>query len=121
MDVYQNIVAKQSVRIDIDIPGHEGRGWKRSGSSFELEHQPDLDDKWREDLTTGAKYMLQETWASASTSVIARFVTNGRWLFAGESERPSFGCKGVPVRTSVGHRQSTGRAGVGFVGEIRAK
>ena len=86
MDVYQSILAKQSVRIDIDIPGHEGRGWKRSGSSFELEHQPDLDDKWREDLTTGAKYMLQETWASASTSVVARFVTNGRWLIAGEGE-----------------------------------
>ena len=89
MDVYQNIVAKQSVRIDIDIPGHEGRGWKRSGSSFELEHQPDLDDKWREDLTTGAKYMVQETWASASTSVVAQFVVDGRSLLAGESERPA--------------------------------
>ena len=64
MGVYQSILAKQSVRIDLDIPGHEGRGWKRSGSSFELATQPDLDDTWKEDISTGASYMLQETWVS---------------------------------------------------------
>jgi hypothetical protein len=71
MDVYQSILAKQSVRIDVDIPGHEGRGWKRSGSSFELDTQHDLDDKWKEDLSTGAKYMLQETWVRLNLNVVA--------------------------------------------------
>ena len=94
MDVYQSILGKQSVRIDVDIPGHGGRGWKRSGSSFELEHQHDLDDAWREDITTGAKYMLQETWVSTSSLVVAAFVNNKRWLVAGEGERSTFGCKG---------------------------
>ena len=62
--MYESILAKRSVRIDIDIPGEGGRGWKRSGSSLELDTQCDLDDKWKEDLSTGAKYMLQETWAT---------------------------------------------------------
>ena len=61
LSVYESLIGKQSVRIDIDVPGHGGRGWKRSGSSFELETQQDLDEKWKEDLATGARYMLQET------------------------------------------------------------
>ena len=71
MDIYQSILAKQSVRIDVDVPGHEGRGWRRSGTSFELETQCDLDDEWRQDLTTGAKYMLQETWVRLNSNVVA--------------------------------------------------
>ena len=66
LSVYESLIGKQSVRIDIDVPGHGGRGWKRSGSSFELETQQDLDEKWKEDLSTGAKYMLQETYVKAN-------------------------------------------------------
>ena len=66
LSVYESIIAKQAVRvrIDVDIPGKDGRGWKRSASSFELDTQNDLDDQWKEDLSTGARYMLQETWVS---------------------------------------------------------
>ena len=64
MSALESIIAKQSVRvrIDVDIPGEGGRGWKRPASSFELDNQPDLDDKWKDDLASGARYMLKETW-----------------------------------------------------------
>ena len=62
MEVYESIVARQSVRVEVDVPGEGGRGWRRAVSSFEMDTQADLDDKWKEDLATGARHMLQETW-----------------------------------------------------------
>ena len=62
MDVYQSIVGRQSVRIEVDVPGEGGRGWRRAVSSFEMDAQADLNDRWKEDLATGARHMLQETW-----------------------------------------------------------
>jgi hypothetical protein len=67
MDVYESIVAKQSVRIEVDVPGEGGRGWRRAASTFEMDAQADLDDKWKEDLAGGARHMLQETWAQSLT------------------------------------------------------
>ena len=63
MEVYESIVARQSVRIEVDVPGEGGRGWRRTASSFEMGEQADLDDKWKEDLAAGTRHMLQETWA----------------------------------------------------------
>ena len=42
LSVFESIVAKQHVRIEIDVPGEGGRGWRRSASSFELDSQHDL-------------------------------------------------------------------------------
>lgn len=61
MSVFESIVAKQHVRIEIDVPGEGGRGWRRSASSIELDSQQDLGEAWRRDLQAGTAYMLQET------------------------------------------------------------
>ena len=58
---FESIVAKQHVRIEIDVPGEGGRGWRRSASSIELDSQQDLGEAWRRDLQAGTAYMLQET------------------------------------------------------------
>ena len=65
LDVYESIVARQSVRIAVAVPGDGGRGWKRAASSFEMDAQADLNDEWKADLATGARYMLQETWVQS--------------------------------------------------------
>ena len=66
MSVFESIVAKQHVRIEIDVPGEGGRGWRRSASSFELDLQQDLGEAWRRDLQAGTAYMLQETLVKAN-------------------------------------------------------
>ena len=78
LEVYESIVAKQSVRIEVDVPGDGGRGWKRAASSFELDAQADMNDEWKADLATGARYMLQETWVQS----LALF---GSWAAVGLS------------------------------------
>ena len=65
MKVFESIVAKQAVRIEVDVPGKDNRGWSRSACSFEIDTQDDLDDKWKEELAGGIRYMQQETWASS--------------------------------------------------------
>ena len=66
MSVFESIVAKQHVRIEIDVPGEGGRGWRRSASSIELDSQQDLGEAWRRDLQAGTAYMLQETLVRAN-------------------------------------------------------
>ena len=66
MSVFESIVAKSHVRIEIDVPGEGGRGWRRSASSFELDSHQDLGEAWRKDLQAGTAYMLQETLVKAN-------------------------------------------------------
>ena len=68
LEVYESLVAKQFVRIEVDVPREGGRGWKRSASAFELDCQKDLGDRWKQDLAAGARYMLKETWVSSLAS-----------------------------------------------------
>ena len=70
LSVFESIVAKQHVRIEIDVPGEGGRGWRRSASSFELDSQQDLGESWRRDLQAGTAYMLQETIVKANDAHI---------------------------------------------------
>ena len=90
MEVYETFVAKQFVRIEVDVPNEEGRGWKRSASSFELDSQKDLGDKWKQDLAAGAKYMLRETWACPLASWFGlRLGVVHSACCIGESQRPA--------------------------------
>ena len=65
LTVMESIVAAQSCRIEVDVPGPEGRGWKRTNSDISTQ---DLDDSWRHDLATGARHLLEETWVPANDS-----------------------------------------------------
>ena len=63
LTVLESIVAKQHCRVEIDVPREEGRGWRRTNSSFDTQ---ELDDKCRDDLAVGARYLLEETWVKAN-------------------------------------------------------
>ena len=61
-----NVIAKQVARITVDVPGPGGRGWRRTNSSLDTQDEPDLDKTWREDMATGSRYMLAETWVKSN-------------------------------------------------------
>ena len=63
LTVLESIVARQNCRVEIDVPHEEGRGWRRTNSSFETQ---DLDEQCKQDLATGARYLLEETWVKAN-------------------------------------------------------
>ena len=65
LTVMESIVAAQSCRIEVDVPGPNGRGWKRTNSDISTQ---DLDDEWWEDLATGARHLLEDTWVPANDS-----------------------------------------------------
>jgi hypothetical protein len=63
LTVLESIVAKQNCRLQIDVPREEGRGWRRTNSSFETQ---ELDEQCKKALATGARYLLEETWVKAN-------------------------------------------------------
>ena len=63
LKVLESIVAKQNCRVEIDVPREEGRGWRRANSSFDTQ---ELEDKCRQDLASGSRYLLEETWVKAN-------------------------------------------------------
>ena len=60
----ESIVAAQSCRIKVDVPGPNGKGWKRTNA--EIDTQECLDDSMKEDLRSGARFLLEETWVPAN-------------------------------------------------------
>ena len=67
MAVMETVVARQTCRIEVDVP-REGGGWRRTHSSLETQDQPELDENWRRGLATGARYTLQQTWDLAEVT-----------------------------------------------------
>ena len=137
LSVFESIVAKQHVRIEIDVPGEGGRGWRRSASSFELDSQQDLGESWRRDLQAGTAYMLQETIVKANDAHIDAKQLVCEPVCGGESEREQhieqlrFGmatrpyvvspCQGMAVRTSLWHGLSARRARQRQHAEVRSQ
>ena len=46
LTVLESIVAKQNCRVEIDVPREEGRGWRRTNSSFNTQ---ELDEQCKHD------------------------------------------------------------------------
>ena len=63
MSVMESIVASQSCRLEVDEPGPDGKGWRRTDAIIDAET---LGDKWRQDIAAGAKHLLEETWVPAN-------------------------------------------------------
>ena len=59
-----DMVATQRARIEVDVPGPGGRGWRRTGS--QIDTQDDLDDTWRRQLSDGTRHLQEETWVPAN-------------------------------------------------------
>ena len=47
------------------MPREGGRGWKRTHSELSTQDQ-ELGEGWRQDMATGAKYVMEETWVKAN-------------------------------------------------------
>eukprot|EP00973_Karenia_brevis_P001467 199097-Karenia_brevis.AAC.1 len=66
LSVFEEVVATQSSRIELDIPGAEGRGWKRTGSSVDTEQDEELNETWQKSISTGAAHLRDETWVTVN-------------------------------------------------------
>ena len=51
-------VAKEVNVLKVDVPRDTGRGWKRTAA--EISHS-DMGEGWREGISEGAKYVIEET------------------------------------------------------------
>jgi len=66
MRVFEDVIAKQTSRIEIDVPREGGAGWRRTRSFLDTQDEADLDEEWRRDIGKGARYMLEETWVKVT-------------------------------------------------------
>lgn len=66
LSVFEDVVATQSSRLEIDVPGPDGRGWRRTDSTVDTQQDDTLDETWRRDLVAGAAHLAEETWIPAN-------------------------------------------------------
>ena len=66
LSVFEDVVATQRSRIEIDIPGEGGRGWQRTSASVDTQHDENLDESWQENIAAGAAFLREETWVAAN-------------------------------------------------------
>ena len=63
LNVFQDIVAVQATRLEIDVPGEDGRGWRRTGSAVDV---AEFGRAWRDKVSKGVQHLLTETWVPAN-------------------------------------------------------
>ena len=66
LTVMEDIVATQTSRLEIDVPGEGGRGWSRTESSIEVGDDATLDEQWRQDICSGARHLREESYVRVS-------------------------------------------------------
>lgn len=64
LSVYSDIVATQATRLELDVAGEGGRGWRRTGQVVET--GAELGEAWCEDVHKGCQHLLTETWVPAN-------------------------------------------------------
>ena len=63
LTVLENVVASQHVRIELDVPGPGGKGWRRTNSSVLTS---DLGEHVCEDIAKGSAHILEHTYVAGS-------------------------------------------------------
>ena len=63
LKVLSDVVAKEVNVLKVDVPGGEGRGWKRSHAEVSTDELP---SRWRQKISDGAQYIIRETWVKAN-------------------------------------------------------
>ena len=63
IEIFRDVVAKEVNVLKIDVPRHDGRGWKRTHSEIDTQ---DLGEEWPQQMSKGARYVLEETWVRAN-------------------------------------------------------
>ena len=66
LTVMEDIVATQTSRLEIDVPGEGGRGGSRTESSIDVGNDATLDEQWREDISRGARHLREESYVRVS-------------------------------------------------------
>ena len=65
MQILSNFVAKEVNVLKLDVPRAGGKGWKRANTEIDTQDS-DLGNNWCEEVSSGAKYVLEETWVKAN-------------------------------------------------------
>ena len=63
LTILENIVGTQHVRIQVDVRGPGGRGWRPTDRTVELS---ELGDEWKEDISKGSAHILEQSYVPAS-------------------------------------------------------
>ena len=66
LQILENAVGTQNVRLELDVPREDGRGWRRTHSFTETQEDDLLNAQWCKDIQKGASHLLEETWVKAS-------------------------------------------------------
>ena len=66
LTVMEDVVATQTSRLEIDVPGEGGRGWSRTASSVDVADDATLDEQWRQDISRGARHLREESYVRVS-------------------------------------------------------
>ena len=59
LKIFSDVVAKEVNVLKVDVPRESGRGWKRTAAEIS---QGDMGEGWREGISEGARYVIEETW-----------------------------------------------------------
>ena len=65
LKIMSDVVAKEVNIFKVDVPRENGRGWKRTAAEINARDR-DLGEGWRDNMASGAKYVIQETWVKAN-------------------------------------------------------
>ena len=65
MQIMSQFVAKEVNVLKVDVPRAGGKGWKRANSEINTQDR-DLGDNWCQEVSAGAKHVLEETWVKAN-------------------------------------------------------
>ena len=65
MQVMSQFVDKETNVLKIDTPRPDGKGWQRAHAEISTE-DTELGDSWCEEVSSGANYILEETWVKAN-------------------------------------------------------
>ena len=54
----RDICAKQWSRLEVDVPGPRGKGWRRTNSYLDTR---EMDESWRRDMDVGCEHVMEES------------------------------------------------------------
>ena len=66
LTLMEDVVATQTSRIEIDVPGEGGRGWQRTGGVVDVAGDDTLGPQWRQAIAEGAQHLREETYVGVS-------------------------------------------------------
>ncbi len=65
LQIFSEAIGATACRIEIESPGATPNTWRKRGA-IDTASEQRLDEKWKSDISLGAKHILQESWVSSS-------------------------------------------------------